>query len=128
MWRGAVAATHDFLSDQDRVDLESQVSTDFLPQVEIHVAERAGHLVGFSGVSGTKLEMLFVDANSHGGGVGSALLSHAVRECRVDAVDVNEQNRSAVEFYQRRGFRVVGRSERDDQGRPYPLLHLALDR
>ncbi|MGY0625916.1 MAG: GNAT family N-acetyltransferase, partial [Paraglaciecola chathamensis] len=41
-------------------------------------------------------------------------------------VDVNEQNPKALGFYQRIGFKVVGRSELDGQGKPYPLLHLAL--
>lgn len=43
-------------------------------------------------------------------------------------VDVNEQNTQAVGFYARAGFTVTGRSPVDDEGRPYPLLHLALTR
>ena len=43
-------------------------------------------------------------------------------------MDVNEQNVSAAGFYAHRGFEVVGRSETDEAGRPYPLLHLRLDR
>jgi putative acetyltransferase len=39
-------------------------------------------------------------------------------------VDVNEQNDGAIGFYGHLGFEVTGRSEFDDQGRPYPLLHL----
>lgn len=69
--------------------------------------------------------MLFVDARQRGHGIGTALLSFVVAEHGVTAVDVNEQNVQAVEFYRRRGFTVVGRSELDDQGRPYPILHMA---
>jgi putative acetyltransferase len=32
-----------------------------------------------------------------------------------------------VGFYERLGFKRIGRSPLDDAGRPYPLLHLALD-
>jgi putative acetyltransferase len=39
-------------------------------------------------------------------------------------VDVNEQNQAAVCFYKACGFVVERRSELDDTGRPYPLLHL----
>ncbi|HKB39870.1 MAG TPA: hypothetical protein VKD72_25770, partial [Gemmataceae bacterium] len=41
-------------------------------------------------------------------------------------VDVNEQNAAARGFYEACGFVVEGRSELDDQGRPYPLLHMRL--
>ena len=41
-------------------------------------------------------------------------------------VDVNEQNSVARSFYEACGFVVEGRSELDDQGRPYPLLHMRL--
>jgi putative acetyltransferase len=39
-------------------------------------------------------------------------------------VDVNEQNPEAARFYEACGFAVVGRSELDDGGRPFPLLHM----
>ena len=38
--------------------------------------------------------------------------------------DVNEQNLQAVGFYEHLGFVPIGRSERDGQGRAYPLIHL----
>lgn len=125
IWRSAVDATHDFLAEADRDEIESQLASDYLPQVDLHVADRGGLPVGFAGVSGDSLEMLFVDARQRGHGIGTVLLSFVVAECGVRTVDVNEQNAQAVGFYRRRGFIVVGRSELDDQGRPYPILHMA---
>lgn len=126
IWRSAVDATHDFLAMVDREDIESHLASDYLPQVDLHVAESGGVVVGFAGVSGVNLEMLFVEATQRGKGIGTALLAWVESECGVLLVDVNEQNTQAVEFYRRRNFRLVGRSALDDQGRPYPLLHLAL--
>jgi putative acetyltransferase len=40
--------------------------------------------------------------------------------------DVNEQNLVARHFYAACGFVVEGRSELDDAGRPFPLLHMRL--
>jgi putative acetyltransferase len=37
---------------------------------------------------------------------------------------VNEQNPAACGFYEHLGFVVVGRSEVDGTGRPFPLLHM----
>ncbi|QXT63113.1 acetyltransferase [Tessaracoccus palaemonis] len=126
IWRGAVDATHDFISVSDREDIEARLASDYFPAVNLWVAERDGRPIGFAGVVGAKLEMLFVDAAQRGGRVGSALLDHAVGVLGVTEVDVNEQNASAVGFYTRRGFAVVGRRDSDDEGRPYPLLHLRL--
>ncbi|REJ07727.1 acetyltransferase [Microbacterium bovistercoris] len=123
IWRSAVDATHGFLAAADRDDIEAHLASDHLPQVDVHVAEREGRIVGFVGIADDKVEMLFVDAAEHGRGAGTALLSFALDHGAV-AVDVNEQNTAAVEFYQRRGFTAVGRSSRDDQGRPYPLLRM----
>ena len=126
IWRSAVDATHDFLSDADRDEIEAKLQPDYFPAVALCVAERDGRPVGFSGALDGRLEMLFVDAAHHDGGVGTALLAHAIDEHGVTEVDVNEQNLAAAGFYAHRGFEVVGRSATDDAGRPYPLLHLRL--
>ena len=126
IWRGAVDATHDFLAEADRDEIEATLQSDYFPAVVLFVAERAGRPVGFSGVLDGTLEMLFVDATQRDRGIGTALLTHAIREHGVAKVDVNEQNVSAAGFYLHRGFEVVGRSETDEAGRPYPLLHLTL--
>lgn len=127
IWRSAVDATHDFLADADRDEIERHLQSDYFPAVTLSVAEIDGRPAGFSGVLDGNLEMLFVDASRRGEGIGTALLSHAITEHGVTKVDVNEQNVSAAGFYARRGFEVIGRSETDEAGRPYPLLHLRLD-
>ena len=61
-------------------------------------------------------------------GIGSLLLGYAIDELGARAVDVNEQNPDAVGFYECSGFAVIGRSPLDGQGKPYPILHMALER
>jgi putative acetyltransferase len=123
IWRSAVDATHDFLAAEHRDDIEAHLASDYLPHVRVFVAEREGRVVGFAGIAEDRLEMLFVDAQERGRGTGTALLSFAL-DRGVTSVDVNEQNTQAAAFSRRRGFTVIGRSALDDQGRPYPLLHL----
>ncbi|MEJ6548104.1 acetyltransferase [Corynebacterium sp. USCH3] len=125
VWRSAVDATHDFLASADRTAIEAELIPSYFPNVTLHVVEQNGRIVGFSGVAGTMLEMLFVDAGARGAGVGTTLLHHAVSRLGVTLVDVNEQNDHAVGFYLHQGFSVTGRSEFDGDGRPYPLLHLS---
>ena len=71
--------------------------------------------------------MLFVDPAAQRRGVGTALLEDVASQLGELRLDVNEQNPSARAFYEAKGFREVGRSDVDGQGRPFPLLHLRRD-
>ncbi len=126
IWRSAVDATHDFLASGDRDAIERALIPDYFPAVHLVSAKLDGQTVGFSGVADGNLEMLFVDDAFRGRGVGGRLLAHAIAERGVRRVDVNEQNTQAVAFYDHAGFRVRDRSETDEAGRPYPILHLEL--
>lgn len=125
IWRSAVDATHDFLTDGDRDAIESALPAEYFPQVQLTVADLDGVPVGFAGTDGGSLEMLFVDAAARGQGIGRLLLDDALDCHGIRWVDVNEQNVQAVAFYRRRGFTVTGRDDLDDAGRPYPVLHMS---
>lgn len=128
IWRSAVRATHDFLSEDDFLEIESHLVPAYFPAVKLLVAERDGTAVGFAGVAEQNLEMLFVHDAERGGGVGTALLNAAIEKFKVQRVDVNEQNPGAHGFYLSKGFTVIGRSEVDGAGKPYPILHMQLDK
>lgn len=85
-----------------------------------------GRALGFAGAGDGKLEMLFIEPAHRGKGVGAMLLDFAIRELGVTHVDVNEQNTQARGFYEHKGFEVIGRSETDEQGEPFPILHMRL--
>ena len=72
--------------------------------------------------------MLFVSSDARGQGYGKLLLEHAIENSDVTKVDVNEQNQQAIGFYEKFGFRVVGRSEKDSMWKDYPLLHMRLEK
>lgn len=126
IWERAVRATHDFLEENDIQEIKAALIPEYFPQVEVFVLEddRCG-AVGFIGILGGKIEMLFVDSACHGQGFGTELIEFAINN-GATAVDVNEQNPSAVRFYMNRGFCVVSRDETDDAGRPFPILHMDL--
>jgi putative acetyltransferase len=126
IWRAAVDATHGFLTPQDRAEIDTVVAEQFLPNAELWVATDArDYPVGFLVMDGVAIDALFVDPAFHGQGFGTALLDHALTLSPNATVDASEQADNALPFYLARGFRVVGRSETDGQGRPYPLIHLA---
>ena len=125
IWRAAVDATHGFLSDSDRAEIDRMVERDFLPNADLWIAEDGGGPVqGFLVMDGDMIDALFVDPAVHGRGIGTLLLGHALSLSPRARVDASEQASNALPFYLARGFRIVGRSELDPQGRPYPLIHL----
>ncbi|MNI73823.1 putative N-acetyltransferase YjaB [compost metagenome] len=83
-------------------------------------------ITGFAGVAAGKIEMLFIDPAHRGQGLGKKLLRYAMENLNADELDVNEQNPQALGFYFKQGFEVIGRSEVDGMGQPYPLLHMRM--
>lgn len=127
LWRASVEATHDFLTpaEIDRIAGYVPQALREVPRLAVAYDDRRTPL-GFAGTDQDKLEMLFVAPEARGQGVGSALLAYAVERLGVRRLDVNEQNPQARGFYEHSGFAAVGRSDTDEQGDPYPLVHMEL--
>jgi putative acetyltransferase len=119
-----VDATHDFLSAKDREVIDAEVVS-FLPKAPLWLAVDQNDMpVGFMMLDGDRMEALFIRAAHRGVGIGRALVEHALTISPELETEVNEQNAQALAFYEHMGFERTGRSERDAQGRPYPLIHL----
>lgn len=126
LWEASVRATHDFVAPEDIPFFRRIVRTEALPAAELHVIRDQDRFTAFAGTAGDRLELLFVDPDRRGKGLGRALVEHLVRRCGIRRVDVNEQNTQAAGFYARLGFRIASRDEHAPSGRPYPILHLTL--
>ena len=120
VWRNAVDSSHEFLSAEDRTAIDPLVA-DYVASADLTVAILDGVPVAFMGVTGQNIDSLFIDPVAQGQGLGRCLADTVERPT---TVDVNEQNGPGLAFYRQLGFAVVGRSEQDGEGRPYPLLHL----
>jgi putative acetyltransferase len=125
VWESSVRETHLFLSQDDIKCLAPKVEEGILNVEKLFVVTSNDYLA-FMGVSKDKIEMLFVGAEYRGRGIGGRLLNYAIDTLGVLYVDVNEQNEQAVGFYKKHGFELLNRSETDDYGNPFAILHLAL--
>ena len=108
--------------------LKPLIFEQYFDAVDLRCAKNdTGEIIGFIGVADKNIEMLFISPDNRGSGIGATLTKFAIRNLAATKVDVNEQNTQAVGFYEHLGFKVIGRSEKDGQGMPYPLLHMILD-
>ncbi|AZE65559.1 GNAT family N-acetyltransferase [Pseudomonas synxantha] len=127
IWEDSVRATHDFLPGSYIDLLKNLVLTRYLDAVMlVCTKDSRQHITGFAGVAAGKVEMLFIDPQHRGQGLGRQLLGYAIDHMNADELDVNEQNPQALGFYLKQGFEVIGRTEHDGLGQPYPLLHMRL--
>ena len=127
VWERSVRATHLFLSAGEIAEIKTYVPQALREVPNLIVAwEAEGIPVGFMGVDGQKLEMLFLAPEERGKGLGRELVQYGVERFGIREVTVNEQNPQARGFYERMGFCVCQRSELDEQGGPYPILQMRL--
>jgi putative acetyltransferase len=128
IWLRSVRSTHTFLSEED-IQSFLPATRDYLtsdePELWILCSD-SGAVMGFMGMAGSEIAALFFAPEFRGRGGGRQLVRHA-QELRGELiVAVNEQNVAAHGFYEACGFVVEGRSDLDDAGRPFPLLHMRL--
>lgn len=124
VWERSVRATHAFLSDAEVAQIKPFVPQALAGVGTLVVAEREGAPVGFMGVEGGRLEMLFLNPDVRGQGLGRMLLTYGIEHLGVTELTVNEQNPQAVGFYEHMGFSTYQRTETDEESRPYPLLYM----
>ena len=115
-------STHDFLKEEDCLYYKEQLPV-YFQYVTLFGFEQEGILIGFMGIAEGNLEMLFIDNNYRGTGIGKKLVTYAINHLQVTKVDVNEQNIQAVGFYKYIGFNVYKRSDLDGEGKEYRVKH-----
>ena len=125
VWERSVQATHIFLSGEEIAKIKPYVpqALEQVPHL-IVLEDESGAPAAFMGIAEQKLEMLFLAPEVRGKGYGKYLLQYGIERYAVQEVTVNEQNPQAIGFYEHMGFRSYRRTERDEQGGPYPLLYM----
>lgn len=125
IWEDSVRATHLFLSEAEIQTIKAYVPHALTGVSHLLVAEKMpGQPVAFMGLEGPRLEMLFLSPAERGAGLGRQLLEYGIRHYHLQELTVNEQNPQAVGFYEHMGFVTYKRTDRDEQGGPYPLLYM----
>lgn len=124
LWKSSVLATHLFLSENEIESIEKCIPEALRHCNFLVIAQENVSLVAFMGIEQQRLEMLFVAPEHQGKGIGKMLIKFGIENYQINEMTVNEQNPAAKNFYEHMGFKVYKRTDRDEQGRPYPLLYM----
>ena len=126
IWEKSVRATHDFLTPADVDYYKSIVVKIDFSFFQVFCLTQGENVLGFIGIADNKIEMLFLSPEHIGQGLGKTLVNFAVNTLKADKVDVNEQNYNAVRFYSKFGFVPYDRTEKDSEGKDFPILKMRL--
>jgi putative acetyltransferase len=123
VWEASVRESHHFLTESDIQRYKAMIPDEYLSKAALFgLYPESGGLAAFIGITGDRIEMLFVHPANFKKGIGSVLCQFAIQELRASKVDVNEDNQGAFKFYTKMGLQVTGQS--DSGGDPFPVLHL----
>lgn len=129
VWEESVKATHLFLSNEEIKSIKEYVPQAISGVSHLVIIENEnGTPIAFMGIEDKKLEMLFIKNIERGKGLGKQLLNYGIEHYNVNELAVNEQNPNAKGFYEHMGFKTYKRTELDEQGNPYPILYMRLER
>ena len=122
-------ATHLFLSEEEIMTIKEYVPQALKKVAYLIIVENEDNIpIAFMGIENTKIEMLFIKNSERRKGLGKQLLNYGIENYNVNEVAVNEQNPNAKEFYEHMGFKIYKRTELDEQGNPYPILYMRLEK
>ncbi len=129
VWESSVRATHEFLSKEEILEIKKYVP-EALSSISRLIVEtdENDNPIAFMGIEDTKLEMLFIASKCRGMGIGKTMLLYGIENYGINDLAVNEDNLQAKGFYEHMGFKVYQRNELDDQGKPYPVLYMRLEK
>ncbi|MEP2103596.1 MAG: GNAT family N-acetyltransferase [Parasphingorhabdus sp.] len=126
IWFDASQQAHPFLGAARLRKQGTLIENVYLPNSETWVACEAGESIGFISLLGTSVGGLFIEPRLQGGGVGRALITHALKLKGELSLEVYAANVRAYKFYQRLGFEEITRRAKDDEGLPFENVQMRL--
>ena len=122
IWLSGNLDAHDFIPASFFTERFDEVSA-AIREAEVYVFDDE-EVRGFIGLQDTYVAGLFVRADSRGKGIGTALLSHAVRGKGGLSVHVFSGNEPALRFYRKNGFVRVSSAVNAEAGEQEILLRV----
>jgi putative acetyltransferase len=112
IWLDASKQAHDFVEPGFWEQQEAEMRGIYLPRAEVWVYDDdlSGEVVGFAALRDHFVAALFVAPQRQGEGIGFQLVEKIKAKHREIELNVFQENKSSVAFYERQGFTAIGES------------------
>ncbi|KGK41224.1 hypothetical protein LH51_16115 [Nitrincola sp. A-D6] len=118
IWLSASIKAHDFIEPAFWKSKLDAMRNLYIPASETRVFENASGIIGFYSLYANTLAAIFVSPEYQGKGIGTALLSDAMRKRQILRLTVYKANHSSILFYEKQGFVVIDEQIDEHTGQP----------
>lgn len=117
IWLESTVRAHSFISREYWESNYKVVKDVYMPMAETFVYEEEGETKGFISIINNEfIGALFVDVKFQGMGIGSKLIDYSVGKYKKLTLAVYKENQKSVEFYTRKGFKIIEEGLNEDSG------------
>jgi len=129
IWIKSTIKAHDFISKEYWENNYDTVKNVYIPMSDTFVYEDEEGIKGFiSIVNNEFIGALFVDIDFQGNGIGKKLINYVMNKYKELKLAVYKENKTSVEFYTNRGFKIVKEQINDDSGHSEYIMQKSLNK
>ncbi|WP_419741553.1 N-acetyltransferase [Paraclostridium dentum] len=117
IWLESTVRAHNFISRGYWENNYKVVKDVYMPIADTFVYEEDGEIRGFISIINNEfIGALFVDVKFQGMGIGSKLIDYSIEKYKKLTLAVYKENQKSVEFYTRKGFKIIEEGLNEDSG------------
>lgn len=117
IWLESTVRAHNFISREYWESNYKVVKDVYMPISDTFVYEEDGEIRGFISIINNEfIGALFVDVKFQGMGIGSKLIDYSIEKYKKLTLSVYKENQKSVEFYTRKGFKIIEEGLNEDSG------------
>ncbi len=129
IWIKSTIKAHDFISKEYWKNNYDTVKNVYIPMSDTFVYEDEECIKGFISIINNEfIGALFVDIDFQGNGIGKKLINYVMNKYKELKLAVYKENKTSVEFYTNRGFKIVKEQINDDSGYSEYIMQKSLNK
>lgn len=117
IWLLSTIKAHNFINEEYWKNNYDIVKEIYIPMSNTFIYYDGEDIRGFISVINNEfIGALFVDNNYQSIGIGSKLIDYAIKKYKNLSLAVYKDNKEAVNFYERKGFKLIKEQKNEDSG------------